>query len=55
MFCDSAVPGVDPAPAELKLRSKSSVVREKAAAGGWCQRSKPDFVFHYSQLESELV
>jgi CCR4-NOT transcription complex subunit 3 len=25
------------------------------AAGGWCQRSKPDFVFHYSQLESELV
>lgn len=24
-------------------------------AGGWCQRSKPDFVFHYSQLESELV
>jgi CCR4-NOT transcription complex subunit 3 len=25
------------------------------AASGWCQRSKPDFVFHYSQLESELV
>ena len=33
LFCESAVPGVDPAPAELKLRSKSSVVREKAAAG----------------------
>ena len=33
LFCDSAVPGVDPAPVELKLRSKSSVVREKPAAG----------------------
>ena len=22
--------------------------------GGWCQRSKSDFVFEYSQLESEM-
>jgi CCR4-NOT transcription complex subunit 3 len=22
--------------------------------GGWCQRSKADFVFEYSQLESEM-
>ena len=22
--------------------------------GGWCQRSKADFLFEYSQLESEM-
>ena len=33
----------------------SSSDKSAGVNGGWCQRSKPDFVFHYSQLESELV